>query len=66
MLSTADKIRKLLHLSDGMIAQRVGCDTPYVRVVRQRTTAEGYPKKRACDIPHYQRQQDKRRQERAA
>lgn len=66
MLSTADKIRQLLHLPDGIIAQRLKCDTTYIRVVRQRTTPEGFPKRRACDIPHRERYEARRSQQRTA
>ncbi len=65
-MSTADKIRKLLHLPDPVIARHLRCDPVYVRVVRQRTTRNGFPKRRDCDLPHYQRYRDKQRQKRAA
>lgn len=65
-MSTADKIRKWLHWPNPRIARRVRCDRAYVRVVRQRTTQEGLPKTRTCDLPHYERYKEKRRQKRAA
>jgi hypothetical protein len=42
-LSKADKIRKLLHLSNAEIAKRLRYDEPYVRAVRQRTSKDGRP-----------------------
>jgi hypothetical protein len=41
--SKADRIRKLLHLSNAEIAKRIGCRDSYVRAVRQRTSANGHP-----------------------
>lgn len=42
-LSKADQIRKLLHLSNKEIAERIGCLDAYVRAVRQRTSDSGNP-----------------------
>lgn len=42
-LSKADQIRKLLHLSNAVIAERMGCSDAYVRAVRQRTRSDGRP-----------------------
>ena len=42
-LSKSDKIRKILHLSNAEIAERIGCREEYVRSVRQRTSASGNP-----------------------
>jgi hypothetical protein len=42
-LSKADRIRKLLHLSNREVAERVGCRVEYVRAVRQRTSPSGDP-----------------------
>jgi hypothetical protein len=41
--SKADRIRKLLHLSNAEIAKRIECHDGYVRAVRQRTSAGGNP-----------------------
>jgi len=42
-LSKADRIRKMLHLSNKDIAEIIGCHEAYVRVVRQRTSPSGNP-----------------------
>jgi hypothetical protein len=42
-LSKADRIRKLLHLSNAEVAKRVGCSPDYVRATRQRTSKDGNP-----------------------
>lgn len=42
-LSKAEKIRKLLHLSNAEIAKQIGCEEFYVRAVRQRTGKDGRP-----------------------
>jgi hypothetical protein len=42
-LSKADRIRKLLHLSNAEVAKRIGCRDAYVRAVRQRTSKSGHP-----------------------
>ncbi len=42
-LSKADRIRKILHLSNKEIARRTGCAPAYVRAVRQRTSDAGNP-----------------------
>jgi hypothetical protein len=42
-LSKADRIRKLLHLSNAEIAKREACHEGYVRAVRQRTSSDGHP-----------------------
>jgi hypothetical protein len=42
-LSKADRIRKLLHLSNAEIAKRAGERIEYVRAVRQRTSKAGNP-----------------------
>ncbi len=44
MQSIADRVRNLLHLENFQISDRVGCAESYVRTVRQRTDAAGFPK----------------------
>ena len=48
-MSTAERIRKLLHLSNTEIARRLGCSPAYVRTVRQRTSSNGSPILRPSD-----------------
>jgi hypothetical protein len=48
-MSTADRIRKMLHLPNAVIAQRLGCSPAYVRTVRQRTSPDGNPILRPTD-----------------
>lgn len=41
--SKSDRIRKILHLPNAVIAERIGCRKDYVRAVRQRTSLFGNP-----------------------
>jgi hypothetical protein len=49
-LSKADKIRKLLHLPNGVIAERTGFAINYVQHVRLRTSPSGNPIQLPIDI----------------
>jgi hypothetical protein len=49
MMSTADRIRQLLHLPNQEIARRLGCHPAYVRTVRQRTSKDGFSQQRPSD-----------------
>ncbi len=48
-MSNADKIRRLLHLPNSVIATKIKCHEAYVRSVRQRTSRSGNPIERPSD-----------------
>jgi hypothetical protein len=49
MMSTAERIRQLLHLPNLEIAQPLGCHPAHVRTVRHRTSTNGSPMLRPSD-----------------
>ena len=74
-MSKADKIRRLFHLPNVVIAERLRCHEAYVRAVRQRTSTFGNPieteagarwKERNTEqVREYRRRSDARRRQAA-